>query len=357
MALQLPKFFPPKTEQPRAQAEPPQDANRPPPVEPTGGQGRRSFSIRTGRTPVVKIVLVALPILVIGGLAFVVTRLGSQVEQLQGTLADRERQAEELAEANTQLTRRLEQLVQEREQTQAELETARRQLEGLTVELQQAQDAMAALQVDYDQVRESSATLEQQLAALQEQYDARQQRIVALERERETWERSISRLRERLAFADRDYQRMAQRLAALERRPQPAQQDIAALGASEPAAVAAPAADPPTPVPVVTRIREQQPGAVELPPIIVGKHRAQAAGPVRARLVEVNEPYRFVVIDKGTQDGVRLGMTFNIVRRAGAVVGEARVVQVRPQLAACDVVRMKGAEPPRVGDAAVERGR
>lgn len=372
MAMQLPRFRSSRTDVPQPAGSPPEAP--PPPLErPASSVGRRSFSVRTGRAPVAKGLLVALPLLVIGALAFFLTQLGSQVAQLQETVADRERQAEVLTEANDQLNKRVEQLTQERDQAVGEAGTAREQLDSAAVSLQQTRDALAAMQAEYDQYRASSATLEERLAALQQQHDERQQRLTALEADRQTWERSLARLRERLAFADRDYQRVAQRLAELERRPQSAS-PLPVVMATGPVSPASPAGSEPkpalveasgstrvearTPEPAIAKIREQQPGAVELPPIVVSsKHRVEPAGPVRARLVEVNQPYRFIVVDKGTEDGVRLGMTFDIVRGASAVVGQARVVQVRPSLAACDVVRMKSAEPPRIGDSAVERGR
>lgn len=77
--------------------------------------------------------------------------------------------------------------------------------------------------------------------------------------------------------------------------------------------------------------------------------------PVRGRLVEVNEPHRFVVVDKGSMDGVRLGMTLDILR-GGSTVGRATVVRVRPQLSACDVVRARTPGPLQVGDVAVQSG-
>ena len=96
-------------------------------------------------------------------------------------------------------------------------------------------------------------------------------------------------------------------------------------------------------------------GSVELPPIIVRKDQAGMAIPVRARLLEVNEPQNFVVVDKGSADGVRVGMAFDILRGAQAV-GRATVVRVRPQLSACDIIRRQTSGPLQPGDVAVQSG-
>lgn len=93
---------------------------------------------------------------------------------------------------------------------------------------------------------------------------------------------------------------------------------------------------------------------MELPPIIVRKGQAGMSSAVRGRLVEVNEPHQFIVVDKGSADGVQMGMMFDIVRGAGTVIGRAAVVRVRPQLSACDIVRKQTTEPLQVGDVAVQ---
>lgn len=85
------------------------------------------------------------------------------------------------------------------------------------------------------------------------------------------------------------------------------------------------------------------------------KDQAAIATAVRGRLVEVNDPHNFVVVDQGSQDGVRVGMAFDIVRGTNTV-GRATVVRVRPHLSACDIVRAKTPGPLQSGDLAVQAG-
>ena len=96
-------------------------------------------------------------------------------------------------------------------------------------------------------------------------------------------------------------------------------------------------------------------GTVELPPIIVRKGQAGVSPPVQGQVVEVNESHGFIVVDKGSLDGVRIGMIFTILR-GGTVVGRASVVRVRPQLCASDIVRAGTPGSLEVGDVAIQNG-
>ena len=89
---------------------------------------------------------------------------------------------------------------------------------------------------------------------------------------------------------------------------------------------------------------------------MVRKDQAQGAGPIRGRVLEVNRMHNFVVLDKGSEDGVRAGMRFDVLR-AMQPVGQATVIRVRPQLAACDLVPAGTPGLVQVGDLAVQNGR
>ena len=72
-------------------------------------------------------------------------------------------------------------------------------------------------------------------------------------------------------------------------------------------------------------------------------------------MVNVNERQRFVIIDKGSEDGVREGMAFDIVQQ-GSLVGRATAVRVRPKLAACTLLANGRTSPLIAGDLVVQRG-
>jgi len=160
-------------------------------------------------------------------------------------------------------------------------------------------------------------------------------------------EQSAARLRERLALLDRDYRKVAEQLAGLQTAPHPGVSVVSSYG---------PSATQPTGSAETNQqgLPSLIAGTVELPPIIVRKDRAGMSIPVRGRLVEVNEPHAFVVLDKGSLDGVHVGMVFDVVR-GSSTVGRATVVRVRPQLSACDVLRQHTVGPLQSGDEVVQR--
>jgi len=96
-------------------------------------------------------------------------------------------------------------------------------------------------------------------------------------------------------------------------------------------------------------------GTVELPPIIVRKNQPPTLELVRGRVLDVNTPHHFIVVDKGSRDGVRAGLVFNVMH-GDILVGQATVARVRPQLSACDMVRTNTSAQIRVGDQAVQSG-
>jgi len=211
------------------------------------------------------------------------------------------------------------------------------------------------LQARYDALKDENLYLELQVGRLTKERDEATDQLTTLQDEKRDLERTAAGLRERLALLDQDYQRLSERLIQLEQArtsaeaPQPL--------ASPPVPIASLTESSPTsPVSAVTT----SPGAsapsqtVELPPIVVRKDQAGAGLPIRGRLIEVNEAHRFVVIDKGANDGVRVGMTFDILRRGG-VVGQAVAVRVRPQLAAGDLVASRSPGSFQVGDLVVQR--
>ena len=296
------------------------------------------------------------PLVAVVALSLVITSLNQQTQRMKGELIHSQLKVEELSSKNQQLLGRVEDVMAERDAMDAHVDSLRQRLTAATVDLEETHDELETLQWRLKRLSESKETLETRVVELSEQRDQQERRVVNLEQEKTELERTLTRLRERLTFLDRDYQQMALKVEELERQqqqPTPSGYGVVSVtGPVEPAVSSQPPerllGSPPT-------LLVEGPGpTVELPPIIVRKDQAGTTAPVRGRLVEINEPHRFVVVDKGTTDGVRVGMRFDILRGVGTVIGQATVVRVRPQLAACDVVRTQSAEPLRVGDVAVQ---
>jgi cell shape-determining protein MreC len=159
--------------------------------------------------------------------------------------------------------------------------------------------------------------------------------------EKSELERSGQRLQQKILFLQRDYQQLSDKIKEAQEKERVS---------------AAP------PVTVSGRTEEQEPSTVtpsysqtiELPPIVVKKDSASTALPVRAQVVEANGTKRFVVIDKGSNDGVTNGMNFDILR-GGNKIAQVVAVRVRPTIAACDVSFSQSPQVLRSGDTAVQR--
>lgn len=93
--------------------------------------------------------------------------------------------------------------------------------------------------------------------------------------------------------------------------------------------------------------------AVELPAIVVrpqakteSRQGGAAAGPA-GRVIAVNKENNFVIINSGQDAGLKIGDTFRVYRGDRAIAG-VEVIQVRHDIAACDIKRET--EPIQIDD-------
>lgn len=266
-----------------------------------------------------------------------------QTQQLGAQLAQSRQQLAELDAQHQDLSRELEDLRGERSSLQGRLSALQTQLTSSSSDLDRLRTSLADLQDRYQRLSEERGAMQVQLAASTSERDEARRRAERVEGENAELERAVSRLRERLTLLDRDYRQLTEKVAQLQTNP-PSSVSIASAAGPSTTTPSDGLASPPMAMPEAT---------VELPPIIVRKDQAGMSMPVRGRLVEVNEPHNFVVVDKGSQDGVRVGMVFDILRGASPV-GRATVMRVRPQLSACDIVRQRTPGPLQAGDVAVQ---
>ena len=223
----------------------------------------------------------------------------------------------------------------------AQQETARRTLI----------EQLNAAQRKADQAQQMIATVQQQQAAsaaryatLQGEKEALVAQLAGAARERDEALRQAASLRTEKDDLESQHRALKQRYASLMRDLRPS----APSGVFREAERASAGREPS--------------GAIELPPIVV-HHRAPSpsaplalpAAGAPARIVEVNERYDFVVVDRGSAEDIDVGMVFDIMRD-GRRIGTATARQVREHLAACDVTPINDTPVRfRVGDIAVPR--
>jgi hypothetical protein len=74
-------------------------------------------------------------------------------------------------------------------------------------------------------------------------------------------------------------------------------------------------------------------------PSQVAGRGGRMGGPLESRVVAVNDDLQVVVLDSGSDAGVRTGATARIVSGDGRTVAELRVVEVRKRLSAAEPVK------------------
>ncbi len=275
--------------------------------------------------------------------------LMNKQQELDHTKIERNKALAQVAERDLriqELEAQLEENNKERTALGERLSTLRAQLAETSKDIEHSREVLQDMQRSYETVTKERDQLQTQLASVTSERDNIHKEQVVLEGNKKDLERSVSRLRERLALLDRDYQKLSQQLEQVRATPAPSLSVIGAIGPGSAGASVAAENEPVAGSPISQAI-------VELPPIMVRKDQAGMAVPVRGRVLDVNDQHDFLVVDKGSVDGVRVGMAFDIVRGANTV-GRASVVRVRPQLSACDIMRAKTPGPVQSGDVAVQ---
>ena len=351
------------------------------------------------------------PIVVVGVVGAVILGALSigpwlQLGRLKQEIAAKEQTIASLRIQNSGLQQQFAEVQAERAALEGRLEGLRGQLTSATQELAGLRD----VQVRHDALQSEKTRLDVELTRLRRERNEAGERARQLEAATRELERVTARLRNRLALADRDYRKLSERAASLERQlihgasasaatwtapvqpprieavwPPGNSTDLHSESSSHsnselrtsnstdtPRAAEAPPVHPhdETPsdnpksvlesssIPHSAFRTPNSPGdqeTIELPPIVVRKDRAGEPTTIRAKVVGVNPDHGFLVLNQGSEDGVRVGMTFD-VRRADQTLGQAVTVMLRARLAACDLISPGASNAIRVGDLAVQRG-
>lgn len=304
-----------------------------------GAPARSGVNRRRFLTRVFALGLIAVAI---AAIVFLVIAQWQRAQQLEQQLALAQAQIGRLQQQNQELSEQFSGVRAERSALDERVFSLSVQLASMAADLQRANERLASTQALVQKLGWGREAREAQLARVTSERNTAQRDAESLKQSEAGLTRSVAHLRQRLALLDRDYRALSAQLVT----PPPA-------AMIAPPAVH-PAAAPERPAPpraVSPNFTGETKAGVELSPV-----RIETAPPslLHARLVTANQQQRFVIIDHGSQNGVREGMVFDILQR-GAAVGRATAVRLRPKLAACNLVMADGAGAIMPGDLAVQR--
>jgi predicted nuclease with TOPRIM domain len=266
-----------------------------------------------------------------------------QIASLKDQLAQKQQEATNLANQNTDLQRQITSFESDRRTLESKLSELRNQLLAASAELTKARGSVSDMQNNYELLDSEKRSLENRIGDLIQERDKARADIQKLVSEKSELERSGQRLQQKIAFLQRDFDKLSEQMKQQEEAKKTVMlPPVSVLGRSEEPA-----------------LNDMQPPvsssrAIELPPIVVKKDRTASALPVRAQVIEVNSSERFVVIDKGSNDGVVNGMHFDIMR-GSSKIAQVIVARVRPSISACDIVSSQSSQVLRSGDTALSR--
>jgi F0F1-type ATP synthase membrane subunit b/b' len=290
-----------------------------------------------------------------------------QIGTLRRRLSTKEQELASMLAQNETLGQELRQLEQQHRELEKRLEDVRAQLTSATAERERIRTEMEALQARFKALQDESTRAQRQVEQLTKEKGDVTSQLQSVQKDRERAEQSAVKLRNRLAFLDRDYRQleaayMEMKTAAHGPAQSPAIARYAPMGNPATEAMAAPAAVGPSMTadsgavpplgPPATVAGAGRP-SIELAPIVVRRAQAEVLRALQTRVVDLNEVHQFVVLGKGSEDGMQLGMQFEILR-GGARVGQVVIIRVQPRLAAAEIITGKSTGLPQVGDLAIK---
>lgn len=233
------------------------------------------------------------------------------------------------------LTAQLDTVNKQLTQAQTEAQTTAAQLATAKAERAALQAQVDALTAEQDQLKKQVARAGEDKAALTKTLNTLQDKVAAVEEEKRTLAADLEQVRERLARAEATSPALLG-TAASDLTGEPQHQKG---GASPPSASVIP--------------KE----AIELPPIVVYRGEPLTTldlpeGAVSARVIAVNSEQRFLIVDKGSGQGLFLGSVLQVYRK-GQLIAKIKAVRVREALSACDILPTDTGQAPNVGDLAV----
>ncbi len=280
---------------------------------------------------------------------------GTTRQRMELELVQRRQESESFQAQVQAVTEKLGTVQSERADLEKKSVQLKSQLETVTTEVERTKKDLAQAQDRYDRLSAKHAELESELTYLRAERDAAKQAAEHARTAQDDLERTVVRLRGRMELLDRDYKKLASSLESLNQATRPGLNVLAdsTWGPLQtPAVLADSSSSAATAQPAAAAVSgSPEPAVVELSSVHVSREQDGLRSSVSGQVVEVNAPHRFVIVNKGSNDGVEAGMVFNVLHDT-VPVGQVRASRVRPGLTACDVITSAAVQ---VGDVALQR--
>ncbi|MCM8789592.1 MAG: hypothetical protein NC916_01020 [Candidatus Omnitrophica bacterium] len=260
------------------------------------------------------------------------TELTVQLNDIRSELKSLQAKNEELIREKMGLELQLKDIEKQRDELSRNFEYNKKLLDNISKELVVEKNYKMRLEASFKELKEENSSLTKQVKSLETRKSALEAKLQSLQEKNVALETKISELETGLITRISEFKQQLENIQS-------------------------------------SRVSLEQPqtgttgreSSVELPPIVVRpQERGLTQPPVRntlfgnipsssgeAKVLSVNKENNFVIIDKGAKDGIRVGNSF-VVEREGKGISELEVIQVRDNIAACDI--KKQTTPIRVGD-------
>lgn len=247
------------------------------------------------------------------------TDLGLQLESIRSELKTAQIKNEELQRDKAALELDINNFLRDNKDIQQQLEYNKKMIDSLSQELVREKNDKMQIQESLKAVKNENASLRQELKGISSRKVKLEEKLQQLEKEKAGLERAFTEMEVILKDKINKVCEFKEQLDA-------------AFGKE------------------IAEPTEGKKESVELPPIIVHPEQEPSIpgiAPPIGKILAINRENNFVIINLGENSGVRLGDAFQVYREDKAIA-TVEVVQLRKNIAACDISRE--VTPIMVGD-------
>lgn len=245
--------------------------------------------------------------------------LEAKVEELQQNILNVQSEMAQLRKENRELSLQTDEARKDQDRLEQDIRRKERALRVMSIDLVSERQRRGQAVDELTKLRSESADLKRELIVANERKSVVQKRLRDVLEERSNLERKISEAENILKEKSLTLQELQVGLARVIKEGK----DVAYL----------------------------EPGAIELPPIVVRPEAPDLRG-LRGEIIAVNPEERFVVFDLGEESGLRPGAVLRVVR-GDREIATLEVIETRKSISAADIREISSGFNIREGDSVI----